>query len=87
MRVALALKLSVIELLEADTEESPVILLDDVDAELDQERSSALFELVLQQSRQVFITGTMQTLRTVEHTSSVRTMEVIQGQVLDKKTL
>ena len=55
--LTLALKLAVIELLEEEKEKSPVLLLDDVDAELDDERAQTLFAFALQPVRQVFITG------------------------------
>jgi DNA replication and repair protein RecF len=54
----LALKLGVIELIYERREELPLILLDDVDSELDQERSQALFELIKSEKGQVFVTGT-----------------------------
>ena len=56
--LVLSLKLTVITLLEEVLGESPVILLDDVDSELDLKRSDLFFELLLKQKRQVFITGT-----------------------------
>jgi len=56
--IVLALKLGVIGLLETQRHESPIVLLDDVDSELDQSRCDALFELVYQTKRQVFVTGT-----------------------------
>lgn len=56
--LVLALKLGVIALLEAQRHESPIVVLDDVDSELDQSRCDALFELVYEAKRQVFVTGT-----------------------------
>ncbi len=56
--IALSLKLAVIDLLESDRGEIPVVLLDDVESELDSDRSKALFEMVLKDNRQVFVTGT-----------------------------
>lgn len=56
--IVLSLKLGMIQLLEETRGESPIVLLDDVDSELDAARRNSLFELVLEQSRQVFITGT-----------------------------
>jgi DNA replication and repair protein RecF len=56
--IVLALKLGVIALLEARRKEAPIVLLDDVDSELDQARCDALFELIHQTERQVFVTGT-----------------------------
>jgi len=56
--IVLSLTLGVIELIEAHRDDSPVVLLDDVNSELDTERSEAFFSLVLSQKRQIFITGT-----------------------------
>jgi len=57
--LVLCLKLGVIQLLEDKTSDSPVILLDDVDSELDAGRRRAFFSSALQEKdRQVFITTT-----------------------------
>lgn len=56
--IVLALKLGVLALLEQTLEDSPVILLDDVDSELDEQRSEEFFDLLLHNKRQVLITGT-----------------------------
>ena len=56
--IVLSMKLAVIELIERERGDSPVVLLDDVDSELDEARREALFEAILSQERQVFITGT-----------------------------
>jgi DNA replication and repair protein RecF len=56
--VVLSLKLGVIQLYERKLGESPIILLDDVDSELDQGRGAKLFEVLLSTERQLLITGT-----------------------------
>jgi DNA replication and repair protein RecF len=56
--IVLALKLGVIELLEERLGESPIVILDDVDSELDAQRTKQLFQALAQQERQIFITGT-----------------------------
>lgn len=57
--IVLALKLGVIDLLEAEScGEAPIVILDDVDSELDSERSERLFSLIGSERRQIFITGT-----------------------------
>ena len=53
---ALALKLSELQLLEADIGEKPILLLDDVLSELDQARQAMLFDYV--GSTQTILTGT-----------------------------
>lgn len=56
--LSLALKLSALLLLREKTGETPVLLLDDVEAELDENRRRALYEVVKELSAQTFITGT-----------------------------
>ncbi len=56
--IVLALKLGVIELLEEHLGEPPIVALDDVDSELDPERSQQLFKALAKHDRQIFITGT-----------------------------
>ncbi len=56
--IALALKLGELELLREETEETPVVLLDDVFSELDEARSTFLFELLRRLNAQTFITST-----------------------------
>lgn len=55
--IVLALKLAMIELLETSRGESPVLLLDDVESELDIGRRQALTERLFKSGRQVFVTG------------------------------
>jgi DNA replication and repair protein RecF len=56
--VVLALKLGVIDLLEERLGETPIIILDDVDSELDSARSERLFGALLKKERQIIVTGT-----------------------------
>jgi DNA replication and repair protein RecF len=56
--VVLSLKLGVIEMVEGKTGESPVIVLDDVDSELDRHRSGALFRSLTSKTRQIVVTAT-----------------------------
>ena len=56
--VVLALKLAAISLIEARHGESPIVLLDDVDSELDRSRSEAFFKLLFEANRQIFVTAT-----------------------------
>jgi DNA replication and repair protein RecF len=58
--LALALKLSLLSYLSSNREDPPVILLDDVEAELDDRRKAALYERVKALSCQTIITGTEQ---------------------------
>jgi DNA replication and repair protein RecF len=56
--IVLALKLGVIELIEERLGEPPIVVLDDVDSELDAERTEHLFRALAHHERQIFITGT-----------------------------
>ena len=58
--IALALKLGELELIRETTGKTPIVLLDDVFSELDEERSSFLFNLLGQLNAQTFITSTRQ---------------------------
>ena len=80
--VVLSLKLGVIDMLEAATGESPVILLDDVDAELDKGRSGRLFKALLGKSRQVIVTGTDTPPEHLLANENLCTLTVSQGTVV-----
>ncbi len=56
--LVLALKLALLKLMEEKFDDSPVVLLDDVDSELDDTRSQAFFDFLFNTKRQVLITGT-----------------------------
>ena len=58
--IALALKLGELELIRETTGKTPIVLLDDVFSELDEDRSSFLFNLLGQLNAQTFITSTRQ---------------------------
>lgn len=79
--IVLALKLAILEMLEAARQESPVVLLDDVDAELDSHRSDNFFRLMLDHGRQVFVTSTDAYYGVLKSDSSVTVYEVVAGVV------
>lgn len=56
--IVLALKLGVIDLVREAINDEPIVLLDDVDSELDSERGTKLFDLLLSRERQILVTGT-----------------------------
>ena len=56
--IVLALKLSEIQLLELRKDQVPVVLLDDVSSELDEQRNARLFDFLNSFNGQVFITTT-----------------------------
>jgi DNA replication and repair protein RecF len=78
----LSLKLGVIDLLEAATGESPVIILDDVDSELDKGRSERLFKALLNKARQVIVTGTDAAPEYLRASENLCTLTVSQGTVV-----
>ena len=75
----LSLKLSVVQLIEDSLGQAPVVLLDDVDSELDSERSEALLRLILKQKQQVFLTGTRLRERLIDALAEYKIMEVESG--------
>jgi len=56
--IALCCKLASAEYIKLRTGEKPVLLLDDVDAELDEERRASLYNLLNKHEGQIFLTGT-----------------------------
>lgn len=56
--IVLSLKLGVLDLIKEKTQKSPIVLLDDVDSELDDNRRNMLFSMVLDQDEQIFISAT-----------------------------
>jgi len=79
--VVLSMKLGVIEMIESATGESPVVILDDVDSELDKARSDRLFTALLNKQRQIIVTGTEGPSPQLIHSPNLRTLTVAQGVV------
>ena len=77
--VVLSLKLGVIEMIESSTGESPVVILDDVDSELDKARSERLFSALLNKPRQIIVTGTESPSPQLIHNPNLRMLTVSQG--------
>lgn len=78
--IALALKLGELELIRETTGRTPIVLLDDVFSELDEERSSFLFHLLGRLNAQTFITSTRQEVWGPE-LGDCRVLTVHNGQV------
>jgi DNA replication and repair protein RecF len=78
--IALALKLGELELIRETTGKTPIVLLDDVFSELDEERSSFLFNLLGRLNAQTFITSTRQEAW-VPELGNCRVFTVHDGQV------
>jgi DNA replication and repair protein RecF len=79
--VVLALKLAVIELIESRRNESPIVMLDDVESELDALRRAKLLELIFSKPRQVFLTGTQPPKELAGSQKDYRCLEVQAGAV------
>lgn len=82
--VVLSMKLGVIEMVESATGESPVVILDDVDSELDKARSERLFSALLSKPRQIIVTGTEAPSPQLIHSPTLTTLTVAQGVVSSK---
>jgi len=80
--VVLSVKLGVIELLDEAKGESPVVLLDDVDSELDQARSERLFGALLERDRQLIVTGTGVPPKPVAEHQSLHLLRMERGSIL-----
>ncbi len=81
--IVLALKMGVVHLIESQLRDSPVILLDDVDSELDRERSEKFFALTLGQSRQVIITTTDNYQGILNHAEQALVHRIVEGGIVE----
>ena len=79
--IVLALKLAAIAVLEKERGESPVVLLDDVDSELDRGRGEAFFQMILGGDRQVLITGTELRDSLGETAQQAKIVEICSGKI------
>ncbi len=79
--IVLSLKLGVIDMLDEVKGESPVVLLDDVDSELDAARSERLFGTLLEKSRQMIVTGTTTPPKPLDGHPSLQILEMVNGLV------
>jgi recombinational DNA repair ATPase RecF len=68
-------------MVESATGESPVVILDDVDSELDRARSERLFSALLSKPRQIIVTGTEGPSPQLIHSPGLTTLVVSQGVV------
>lgn len=80
--ITLALKLAELELLKAKHSESPILLLDDVLAELDEDRQDYLLNCI-SPSTQVIITTTHLGKHIAKWTSSAQILEIKSGMVME----
>lgn len=82
--VALSLKLGQFRLIEDEFDEKPLLLLDDVMSELDNERRSFLLGLV-QNGTQVFITATSRDTLTEDELAGCKVMRVKDGRIVRER--
>ncbi len=80
--VALALKLAQFELIQKEVKEKPLLLLDDVMSELDQERRSFLIDTV-QNDTQVFVTATSKENFNFNDLGECKVIEIQEGSLID----
>ena len=78
--IALSLKFAVVKMIEDRYEEAPIIILDDLDSELDQERLKQLYQFLLGKKRQVFISGTSLPVNISEFSANFFQFEISNGQ-------
>ncbi len=85
--IVLALKLGVIKVLESKLGESPVVLLDDVDSELDDTRREMLFSMIFNQKTQVFISAVNNHILSFcgNYSERVKTFTIKHGMILEKE--
>ncbi len=82
--IAIALKLGLIDLINEHRKEPPVVILDDVDSELDENRLEKLYQLLLSGEYQVFITGTSENRALEAAPESCKRFQIDQGKITEK---
>ena len=79
--IAIALRLGLIEIIKRHRGESPVVILDDVDSELDEKRLEKLYDVILKGAHQVFITGTEVKNMSIITTKEINKFSVKNGEI------
>ena len=82
--MVLALKLSALEIIEENINESPITLLDDVDSELDAHRREALMEMIFSKGRQVIVTATHIRANELDQIGKYAVFDVSNGSIREK---
>ncbi len=82
--LVLALKLAMVDLIEEERGDLPVLILDDFESELDETRTATLLSEVRRTGRQVFVTGVSTPPQMLVGERPVRRFEVSQGQVITR---
>ncbi|RMD84194.1 MAG: DNA replication/repair protein RecF [Candidatus Dadabacteria bacterium] len=79
--VVLSLKLAIIEMLREKTSDTPVVLLDDVDSELDRNRKRIFYEELFSGENQIFVTGTEISREVLEMNRTIGKYKVVEGNI------
>ncbi len=79
--IVLALKFSSLDYLQEQGGESPILLLDDVESELDERRKAALYELLTERKNQILITSNKRSLEFERHVKKAGIFTVKDGHV------
>jgi DNA replication and repair protein RecF len=79
--IMLASKISAAEYVFQKTNIHPLLLLDDVESELDNERKNALFELLQKMPNQVVVTGIMLSDSVKKHQASAQVLTLFDGEL------
>lgn len=79
--IALALKLAAVDYVKERTKIAPIVLLDDVESELDANRTRALFRLINEFNTQVIITSTHPSEEFLKTVSTYQHIEIESGKV------
>lgn len=77
--IVLSLKIAAVMLMEERCGDTPVVLLDDVDSELDSYRRRGLFEFLLEGDRQIILTGTDVAEGLVERKTAINFLQIENG--------
>lgn len=79
--VILSIKLSILNYLDSKLSSSPIVLLDDVNAELDSNRTKAFFDLILSKKYQIFVTSTEDFFNSHSNLENVTKFVVSSGKI------
>jgi DNA replication and repair protein RecF len=79
--IVLSMKLAVLDLIEELRADSPVLLLDDIESELDKNRMEELLAILFSKPRQVILTGTELTAREHFEDQPYQVFSIVNGMV------
>lgn len=79
--IVLSMKLAVLDLIEDKRGDSPVLLLDDIESEIDRNRMEKLLSILFRRERQVILTGTELTTRELFEDQRYHVFSIQNGEV------